>query len=140
MKWTKEQDEILMECGNHGPDECAEIIYARTGRRHTVEAVRRHAYRIGASLVVYSICPGCGKKAAKVNKHDGLCRTCHERELAQEQRRINSKLRAEIAALDSEDEYRRAVSEHAKVRQENSRLCRKYGLPGKRERKEESYG
>lgn len=73
----------------------------------------------------------CGRKTAEVT-NDGVCPICYQRELAQGHRDFQRRLYAEVNGIKQTEEYKRAKREHAAARQETSRLCRKYGLPGKR--------
>ena len=139
-KWSWQQDSVLWEHGHEGAERCATIIWQRFGISRTPGAVQRRASRIGASMLRYEICPGCGRRTREITER-GVCPICHQRELAHGQREFNKLLQAEIRrSLKSTDEYRKAEREHEKARQENSRLCRKHGLPGKREREGHSYG
>lgn len=132
-RWSRRQDAVLWEHGHEGAEECADIIRRRFGVARTPEAVRRHAYRIGAPMRRYEICPECGRKTDELCR-DGLCPVCHEYAGAEGQRRFRQEVvEAEIAVRRTE-EYRTARREHAKERKATSTLCRKHGVPGKRAR------
>lgn len=136
-RWTKDQDVILEEFGNLGAEACRGIIYQQTGVMRTVDATERHAYRIGVSCFQCEICPRCGKHDKKLNEKTGLCRACNELQRAEDQRRLNIRIYREIRNLENgtDYEYKANKRRNAAIRQENSRLCRKHGLPGLRERK-----
>lgn len=121
QSWTEEQDDVLREFGSYGAAECARIIDRRFKVRRSTEAVRRHAYRIGASIIQFRICSGCGNKARKFYK-DGLCPTCHQKELAERQKRENTVLIKEIKLSESGEEFNRAKREYDKARQQNHRI------------------
>jgi len=135
--WTKDQNELLKECSHLGFEACRDLIYQRFGVRRSVEATKRQAYRIGASTVRYVVCPECGRKAARLNYETGLCKACNERYRAEEQRLLNIQIVKEIRSIENGGDYEYIANKrrHDAIRQENSRLCRKHGLPGMRERK-----
>ena len=118
-RWSRRQDEYLMEHCNEGPERIAAAMRRRFGVARTPEAVRRHAYRIGAPLVVYEICPECGGKHEHLVR--GVCYQCNQRRLAERQRAV----RDEIAANQSPDSRRRAEREYERERAKTSRLRRK---------------
>ena len=121
-KWSKLQDEVLWEHGNEGARRCADIIRHRYGVARTPEAVRRHAYRIGAPIIEYAICSGCGSKARKLDD-ENLCPVCHQRKLADEckerNRAVINEINMQLKALDT------ARREYDRERQRTARLRRK---------------
>lgn len=127
-RWSRQQDEYLWEHCNEGPEKVAAAMRRRFGVARSPEAVRRHAYRIGAPLVEYEICPHCGGKYDHLGR-DGVCYGCRQRELAEEQRRRNKALRDEIRANQSPQERRKAEREYDAARAEASRLRRKLRFP-----------
>lgn len=133
-RWSDEQDEILRTCGSLGVEYCVREIHRQCGVIRSAEATKRHASRIGASLLVYTICPRCGKPVKQANKQTGLCRVCNERERTERQEAFNTTIRREIRELNDEREYQDAKRNHARIRKENSRLCRAYGIKTMRER------
>lgn len=136
-RWTTDQEAILGEFGHLGAEACREIIYQRTGVRRTVDATWRHASRIGASCFKYVTCPRCGRHGKKLNEETGLCRACNELQRSEDQRRLNVQIYREIRNMENGTDYEYNVNKrrHDAIRQANSRLCRKHGLPGLRERK-----
>ena len=123
-RWTRLQDSVLWEHGHEGPERCADIIRHRYGVARTPEAVRRHAYRIGAPIICYEICPSCGGKFDHLGR-EGICYGCRQRELAKAARRENDLIRAEIRANQSAIERRKAEREFEAARAERARLRRK---------------
>lgn len=113
-----------MEHCNEGPERIAAAMRHRFGVARTPEAVRRHAYRIGAPLVVYEICPECGGRYDHLGP-EGVCYGCRQRELAFDQRRRNDEMRAQIEANQSPEARRRAEREYDAARAEAARLRRK---------------
>lgn len=127
-RWSRQQDDVLWEHGHEGVERCAEIIGERFGVVRTAEAVRRHAYRIGAPVIVYEICPTCGRKVDYLGRY-GVCNACRARDLADAQRRKRDELLAEIRTSRTGGDVREAEREYARERQANARLRRKHGLP-----------
>lgn len=124
QRWTRLQDAVLWEHGHEGAERCADIIRHRYGVARTPEAVKRHAYRIGAPMVRYEICPACGGKHPYLGR-DGLCHACHNELKAEEQRRRNDELRAELRRAESAEERRRAERGYDAARAEATRLRRR---------------
>jgi len=135
--WTSEQNAILKECSHLGFEACRDLIYQRYGVKRSIEATKRQAYRIGASTVRYEVCPECGRKVVRLNSETGLCKACNERFRAEEQRLLNVQIIKEIRSIENGSDYEYIVNKrrHDSIRQENSRLCRRHGLPGMRDRK-----
>lgn len=133
-KWSKAQDDILREFGNHGAEYCARLIRERFGIERTAQAVSRHAYRIHVSIVRYETCPQCGRRVARLAV-SGVCPICHQRELAADQRRFNERLLAEINGSEYTEEFAEARKDYQAARQQTSRLCRKHGVPNRKERR-----
>ena len=71
----------------------------------------------------------------KINRQTGMCPLCTERYHLEQERAFIEQLERERAACERSDELADVRRERDKMRQRNSRLCRKYGLKGKRERK-----
>lgn len=122
-RWSTLQEQVLWEHGNEGADRCAAIIRNLYGVSREPEAVRRHAYRIGAPMLRYEICPDCGRKVKSLTR-EGVCRVCHQRQLADRQRERNARLMREIARSD-EAEYEAARREYDRLRQQFHRESRK---------------
>lgn len=80
-----------------GAERCAAAIRERTGARHTPEAVKRHASRIGMTRIAYEVCPGCGVKTARLRSESGLCPSCNLQWRAEAQRRMRDAIEREMA-------------------------------------------
>ena len=133
--WTEEQDDVLREVSFRGVTYAAAEIERRCGVRHSVRAVEMRASRIHCSLAVQTVCPSCGAVGVKINRQTGMCRRCTEEYHLAQERAFNEQLereRFEAEEAAAIDDVRR---ERDKMRQRNSRLCRKYGLKGRRGRK-----
>lgn len=132
--WTEEQDDILREVSFRGAAYAAAEIERRCGVSRSVRAVEMRASRIHCSLAVRTVCPSCGAVGVKINRQTGMCPLCTERYHLEQERAFNEILERERVAAEDSDELEAVRRERDKMRQRNSRLCRKYGLKGKRER------
>ena len=72
-----------------------------------------------------TVCPQCGAVGVKINRQTGMCPLCTWRYHLEQER----------AACERSDKLADVRRERDKMWQRNSRLCRKYGLKGKRERR-----
>lgn len=135
MMWTEEQDDVLREVSFRGAAFAAAEIERRCGVAHSVRAVEMRASRIHCSLAVQTVCPECGAVGVVINRQTGMCRLCTERYHLEQERAFNAQLEAERRAVEESAEVAEARRERDAMRQRNSRLCRKYGLAGKRARK-----
>lgn len=126
MRWTEEQESLLVENADKGAKKCRDLIALKCGVSRSVEATRRHGNRLGLTLIEITRCPHCGR-AAKLNKRSGLCMTCNVKELRQRQQAINSVLIQQKRMIDggAESEYIEARKEYDALRQTNGRLRRK---------------
>ena len=136
MSWWREaQDDVLREVSFRGAAYAAAEIERRCGVTHSVRAVEMRASRIHCSLAIQTVCPQCGAVGVKINRQTGMCPLCTERYHLEQERAFNEQLERERAACEQSDELADVRRERDMMRQRNSRLCRKYGLKGKRERK-----
>lgn len=133
--WTEEQDDVLREVSFRGAAFAVAEIERRCGVRHSVRAVEMRASRIHCSLALQTVCPSCGAVGVKINRQTGMCPLCTERYHLEQERAFNEQLEREREACERGEELADVRRERDMMRQRNSRLCRKYGLKGKRERK-----
>ena len=132
MRWTEEQDDVLREVSFRGAAFAAAEIERRCGAAHSVRAVEMRASRIHCSLAVQTMCPECGAVGVMLNRQTGMCRLCSERYHLEQERAFNEQLEREREAVENGATIEEVRRERDRLRQRNSRLCRKYGLPGKR--------
>lgn len=115
------------------------LAFALTGGSLSVSGgaarARWRASRIHCSLAVQTVCPQCGAVGVKINRQTGMCPLCTWRYHLEQERAFNEQLEHERAACERSDKLADVRRERDKMRQRNSRLCRKYGLKGKRERR-----
>ena len=133
--WTEEQDDVLREVSFRGAAYAAAEIERSCGVAHSVRAVEMRASRIHCSLAVQTVCPQCGAVGVKINRQTGMCRRCTEEYHLEQERAFNEQLERERVAAEDAADIDDVRRERDKMRQRNSRLCRKYGLKGKRERR-----
>lgn len=101
-RWTKEEDGIIKAFGNQGAAKVSKMLHLRCGTLRTQKAVECRAQRIGASLTVYGVCIGCGRRVEQLCP-DGLCKVCHERRMLQVTRERAKTMKArEDAAYEAE--------------------------------------
>lgn len=132
MRWTEEQDDVLREVSFRGAAFAAAEIKRHCGAAHSVRAVEMRASRIHCSLAVQTVCPECGAVGVMLNRQTGMCRLCSERYHLEQERAFNEQLEREREAVENGVTIEEIRRERDRLRQRNSRLCRKYGLPGKR--------
>jgi hypothetical protein len=84
---------------------------------------------------VQTVCPSCGAVGVNINKSTGMCRLCSEKYHLEQERAFNELLEQERRAVEESLELERIRRERDMLRQRNSRLCRKYGLRSRCERK-----
>lgn len=132
--WTTGQNDVIRELGHRGAEAVRDEIRRRYGVERTVRAIEMQASRIHASLRVLSVCPQCGAIGVRLNRQSGMCPRCTEEAHVAEERAFNELLHREAEGCEEGPEIEAARREYARLRQQNSRLMRKYGLKGKRER------
>ena len=134
MIWTVRQEEVLREhcCG--GAADVQAAIEAECGVLHTIRAIEAHASRMHCSLAVRPACPQCGAVGVRLNRQSGMCPRCTEWHHVNEERAFNELLQLEADGCEEGPELEAAKREYARLRQQNSRLCRKHGLAGKSKR------
>ena len=135
MRWTEEQDDVLREVSFHGAAFAAAEIARRCGVAHTVRAVEMLSSRIHCSLAVQTVSPKCGRVGLTLNRQTELCPLCTDLYHLKRERAFNEQLERERVEVEASGELEAARRERDRLRQRNSRLCRKYGLKSRRARK-----
>jgi len=134
VPWTTKQDSILREIGHLGAEAVQAAILRECNVRRSLHAIEHRASRIHVSLKVQQVCPECGVVGLRLNRQSGLCPKCTELMHLNEEIAFNEILEAEREAATNPDEIAGIRRERDRMRQRNSRLCRKYGLSTRRER------
>lgn len=134
VPWTCRQEEIIREKSYLGARGVRDAILRETGAKHTVRAVEARASRLHVSLKVKAHCPECGAIGVRLVRTTGACPLCTERMHVEEERIYSEMLKAEATGCEEGPEYEALKREYARLRQVNSRLRKRYGLAGKRER------
>lgn len=132
--WTTRQEDLVRECGHLGAAAVQDALLRECGVSRSIRAIESKASRIHVSLRVQAVCPECGVVGLRLNRQSGLCARCTELLHLREEIAFNEILEAERAAATDEANLAEIRRERDKLRQRNSRLCRKYGLKSRRER------
>lgn len=132
--WTLRQEEVLREFAHEGADVVCAALASECGVVRSVRAVEMHASRIHVSLRRLETCPECGAMGVRLNRVSGMCPLCTELLHVEEERAFSELLALEAAGCEEGPELDAARREYARLRQQNSRTCRKFGLRGKRGR------
>lgn len=125
---------MLREVSFRGAEFAAEEIRRRCGASHSVRAVEMRASRIHCSLAVRTVCPECGAVGVKINKQTGMCLRCTESFHLEQERAFRDQLEAERAAAEEGADVKAVRHERDRLRKQNSRTCKKYGLKTRRQR------
>lgn len=133
--WTTEEEDVLRENAHLGADAVSAALLRECGTRRSARAVQQYASRINVSLRVKEVCPECGTIGLKLNKRTGLCPRCTTMQHLLEEIAYNELLLRERIEAVGVELFADAVRAYNAKRQENSRLCEKFGLPKRRERK-----
>lgn len=134
VRWSEEQDDVLRECSFRGAAFVRDEIERRCGAAHSLHAVELRASRIHCSLALQTVCPSCGAVGVVINRQTGLCRLCTERYHLEQERAFAEVLERERAEAEDPGRIAEARRERDAQRQRNSRTCRRYGLPSRKER------
>lgn len=124
MRWTDEQDDVLMAHAHLGPEGCCEALARETGAVRSPQSVQRRASRLGASMARLEECPRCGQLRPRLNRTTGLCETCHMSLLADRQEAVRDQLARKLEALKGggDEEFERERKRYDSNRQANKRL------------------
>lgn len=134
VPWSVRQEEVLRAYGHMGARAVQGALLHECGVARTIRAIEMHASRTHVSLKVLSQCPECGAVGVRLSRRSGMCPLCTERGHVEEERAFGELLELEAAGCEDGPELEAARREYARLRQRNSRLMRKFGLPGKGER------
>ena len=124
----------MRERGYLGAEGVRRALLEEYGVERSIHAIEMHASRIHVSLRRLEVCPECGAAGVRINRVSGMCPLCTERQHVEEERAFGELLAAEAAGCEEGPALDAARREYARLRQQNSRTCRKFGLRGKRGR------
>ena len=134
-EWSMREVELMRELGHLGAYEVQRALLAECGTRRTIRSIQIQASRFHVSLKVRPVCPECGVVGVRLNRQSGMCPACTERMHLAEEVAFNEVLQREREEKASEAEVEEIARERAAMRKRNSRLCSKYGLKTRRQRK-----
>lgn len=140
VPWTTRELEIMRERGHLGVEAVRRAIADECGNFRSARSIESQASRCHVSLRVQQVCPECGVVGLRLNRQSGLCPRCTELMHLDEEIAFNELMEQERAEASDEREIEGIARERAAMRQRNSRLCRKYGLKTRRERRAERGG
>ena len=133
--WTTREVDVMRANGHLGVEAVHDALLRECGTRRTVRSIQIQASRFHVSLKVRPVCPECGVVGVRLNRQSGMCPACTERMHLAEEVAFNEVLQREREEKASEAEVEEIARERAAMRKRNSRLCSKYGLKTRRQRK-----
>lgn len=136
-EWTTKEIDVMRAHGHLGVDAVREALLRECGTRRSVRSIESQASRCHVSLRVQQVCPECGVVGVRLNRQSGLCAKCTELMHLNEEVAFNEVLQAEREEKAGEGDVAAIRRERDRMRQRNSRLCRKYGLKSRRDRQGE---
>ena len=134
--WTTDEEDVLVAYAHLGAEAVSAALLRECGTRRSPRAVQQYAHRIGVSLRVLGTCPDCGAVGVRLNYRNGLCDSCAAEKRLRENVAMNDILMREREAAADPARLAELVREDDAKRQDNARICRKFGLLGKRQRKQ----
>ena len=132
--WTTRQEEIVREFGHYGVERVQQELARQCGSKRSFRSIESKASRIHVSLRVRQVCPECGLVGVRLNRQSGMCVRCTELMHLNEEIVFNERLMAEREELASDDDVAEIRRERDRIRQQNSRLCRRFKLKTRRQR------
>ena len=133
--WTTEEEDVLQAYAHLGAEGVSAALLRECGTRRSARAVQQYAHRIGVSLRKLGTCPECGTVGVKLNYRNGLCESCAAERRLRENVAMSDILLREREAASDPARIEEVMREDDAKRQDNARLCRRFGLLGKRKRK-----
>ena len=133
-EWTTRQEEIVREFGHYGVGVVQRELWRQCGVSRSFRSIESKASRIHVSLRVRQVCPECGLVGVRLNRQSGMCVRCTELMHLNEEMVFNELLMAEREELASDVDVAEIRRERDRIRQQNSRLCRRFKLKTRRQR------
>ena len=132
--WTTREVDVMRANGHLGVDAVREALRRECGTERSVRSIESMASRCRVSLRVQQVCPECGVVGVRLNRQSGMCPMCTELMHLNEELAFNETLQREREEKADAAEVAAIRRERDRMRQRNSRLCRKYGLKSRRDR------
>lgn len=133
-EWTTKEIDVMRANGHLGVHAVREALSRECGTDRSIRSIESQASRCHVSLRVQQVCPECGVVGVRLNRQSGMCPRCTELMHLNEEIAFNEVLEAEREEKAGAADMAAIRRERNKVRQRNSRLCRKYGLKNRRNR------
>lgn len=127
----------MSDSGHLGIDAVHDALLRECGTDRSARSIESQANRCHVSLRVQQACPECGVVGVRLNRQSGLCPMCTEMMHLNEEIAFNETLQREREEKAGADEIADVRRERDRMRQRNSRLCRKFGLKSRRDRRED---
>ncbi len=133
-EWTTKEIDVMRAHGHLGVDAVHDALLRECGTDRSARSIESQASRCHVSLRVQQVCPECGVVGVRLNRQSGMCPRCTELMHLNEEVAFNEVLQAEREEKANEGDVAAIRRERDRMRQRNSRLCRKYGLKSRRDR------
>lgn len=134
-EWTTHEIDVMRANGHLGVDAVQRALLRECGSDRSVRSIESQASRCHVSLRVQQVCPDCGVVGVRLNRQSGLCPKCTELMHLNEEIAFNEVLQREREEKADSADMTSIRRERNRMRQRNSRLARKYGLPSRRDRR-----
>ena len=134
-EWTMREIDVMRANGHLGVEAVHDALLRECGTDRSVRSIESQASRCHVSLRVQQVCPECGVVGVRLNRQSGMCPKCTELMHLNEELAFNETLQREREEKADEAEVAAIRRERDRMRQRNSRLCRKFGLKSRRDRK-----
>lgn len=133
-EWTTKEIDVMRAHGHLGVGAVHDALLRECGTDRSARSIESQASRCHVSLRVQQVCPECGVVGVRLNRQSGMCPKCTELMHLNEEIAFNEVLEAEREEKADEGDVAAIRRERDRMRQRNSRLCRKYGLKSRRDR------
>ena len=133
--WTTREVDVMRANGHLGVKAVRDALLRECGMDRSARSIESQASRCHVSLHVQQVCPECGVVGVRLNRQSGMCPKCTELMHLNEEMAFNETLQREREEKAGEAEVAQIRRERDRMRQRNSRLCRKFGLKSRHDRK-----
>ncbi|GEM_PF-643994 len=136
-EWTTREIDVMRANGHLGVKAVRDALLRECGTDRSTRSIESQASRYHVSLRVQQVCPECGVVGVRLNRQSGMCPKCTELMHLNEELAFNEVLQAEREEKADDADVAAIRRERDRMRQRNSRLCRKYGLKSRRDRRDD---